>query len=188
MSRFAHNTRGNFILFTMLMLCALCRPAACAASREQEGYSEESVKAAFVFRFVGYVRWPRESLPPDRFVIAVLGADDIAMNLQSQLGGRLLQDRPVQVRRISGIGEAAGSQVLYVGKARRGNLRALLSPLAGRNMLIVTDEDAGLAAGSAINLMVVDQHVRFEISMAAARRAGLDISSDLLALAVRVQQ
>jgi hypothetical protein len=32
----------------------------------------------------------------------------------------------------------------------------------------------------------VDQRVRFEISLANARRVGLDISSDLLALAVRV--
>ncbi len=172
----------------MSVLCALGGPASGAAAGKTEIYSEASVKAAFVFRFAGYVTWPPESLPPDRFVIAVLGADDVAQNLQSLLAGRALLDRPAQVRRIASIREAGDAQILYVGAAHQGSLRTLLSPLARRNLLIITDEEAGLAAGGTINLRIVEQRVRFEISVEAARRADLSISSDLLALAVRVRQ
>jgi len=169
-----------------LLLCALLAPA--VAGQPDQALPAESVKAAFVLRFVGYIGWPEQFLPRDRFVIAVAGAPQVALNLQALLGDRLLLKRPVQVRRVASIRDAADAQILYVGRDLPGDRRTLLAPLSGRNTLVITEEDAGLAAGSAINLFTADQHVRFEISVPAARQAGLTISSDLLALAVRVRQ
>jgi hypothetical protein len=148
----------------------------------------ESVKAAFVFRFAGYVTWPEQALPHDRFVIAVAGAPEVEQNLRALLDSRSLLKRPVQVRRVASIRDAVGAQILYVGRDLRGDRRTLLAPLAGHHTLVITEEEAGLAAGSAINLFIADQRVRFEISVPAAREAGLAISSDLLALAARVRQ
>ena len=45
-------------------------PAAAA-----ESYSEDAVKAAFLYRFTGYVDWPVQALADPQFTIAVLGAD-----------------------------------------------------------------------------------------------------------------
>jgi hypothetical protein len=53
-------------------------------------------------------------------------------------------------------------------------------------MLVVTDAPGALRDGSMINFQVVDQRVRFEISLAAAERAGLELSSRLLAAAMSV--
>jgi hypothetical protein len=170
----------------MLLLCALMGPA--AGGQPDQVMPAESVKAAFVLRFAGYISWPEQALPYDRFVIAVAGAPQIARNLQAMLGDRSILKRPVQVRRVASIREAVDAQVLYVGRDHPGDRRTLLAPLAGRNTLVITEEDAGLAAGGAINLFITDQRVRFEISVPAARQAGLTISSDLLALAVRVRQ
>ena len=178
-------TRGSWALQAMVLLCLLAGPA---AAQPEQMLSAESVKAAFVLRFAGYISWPEQSLPNDRFVIAVAGAPDVAQNLQALLGDRALLKRPVQVRRVASIRDAANAQILYVGRDHRGARRTLLAPLAGRNTLVITEEAAGLAAGSAINLFIADQHVRFEISVPAARQAGLTISSDLLALAVRMRR
>lgn len=180
--------QGGWPLQALLLLCALSGPVVARAGEPAQPLSADSVKAAFVVRFAGYVTWPQESLPPDRFVIAVLGAPEVAQNLQSLLAGRTLLKRPVQVREAGSLRAAADAQILYVGSGHRGNRRTLLAPLQGRSTLVITEELAGLAAGSAINLLVVDQRVRFEISLEAARRAGLSISSDLLALALRVHQ
>jgi hypothetical protein len=170
----------------LIVLGALCGLMTGAAATPLQVQSAESVKAAFVLRFAGYVTWPEDSLPPGKFTIAVLGGRDLAPNLQALLGGRALLNRPVQVRKVASVREAADAQILYVGADHRGELRALLAPLAGRSVLVISDEDGGLASGAAINLLIADQRVRFEISVEAARRARLKISSDLLALAVRV--
>lgn len=151
-------------------------------------YPEDSVRAAFILRFAGYVEWPDE-LPEDRnFVIAVLGSSAVAESLQNQIGDRLLLNRAVQVRRITNIQDAGDARILYVGGDRRRDLRTILTSLTGRAVLVVTSENRALEAGSVINLLVADRRMRFEISMEAARAANLRISSELLSLAARVQK
>lgn len=187
MQRLAHTAERAWLWRHLLLLCALCSGLAPASLTAQESYAEAAVKAAFVFRFVGYVRWPEEALPA-RFTIAVLGADDVAANLQSLLAGRPLLNRPVQVRRIASLREAADAQVLFVGAGDRRQQRRLADMPAGRGTLVVTESEQGMQAGSMINLLVVEHRVRFQISQEAAQAAGLRISSDLLALAVRVDE
>ena len=58
--------------------------------------------------------------------------------------------------------------------------------LAGRPILAVTDAPTGLADGGALNFVPVQGRVRFEASLPAAERAGLRLSSRLLAVAERV--
>lgn len=151
------------------------------------GYSEDSVKAAFIYRFAGYVDWPEKFPAPQTFTIAVLGADEIAARLQTLTADRTIRNRPVQVRRITTIQGAADAQMLYVHASPGADLRNLLSAVGGQGILTITDEEQGLEAGSTINLVTVDRRVRFEVSIVAARRAGLRISSELLAVATRVQ-
>jgi hypothetical protein len=150
--------------------------------------AEEEVKAEFVLRFAGYVEWPEQAAPQDHFRIVVLGASEIGRHLQTLAAGRSVMNRPVQVRRITSIRDAGDAHVVYVGVDRRGSLKDLVAPLAGRGVLVITDEEDALDAGSAINLRMAQRHVRFEVSLVAARQAGLRISSELLALAVRVQK
>jgi len=152
-----------------------------------EVYSEDAVKAAFIYRFAGYVDWPRETGPVQAFTIAVMGSKEIEARLQSLTAGRTLHGRPVAVRRVSRVQEAADAQILYIGPKHLVQLKHLVQAVGGRRLLVVTDEPSGLDSGSSINLLMVDQRVRFEVSTEAARRAGLNISSGLLSVAVRVQ-
>ena len=51
----------------------------------------------------------------------------------------------------------------------------------------MTRQPGGLDDGSMINFLLVHRHVRFEISLATARRAGLTISADLLSVATHIK-
>lgn len=166
------------------LLCALAF-AATATGAVADTYPESSVKAAFLLRFAEYVEWP---VPPEReFVIAVLGRGEMATHLQ-QLATRPLRGRTVQVRQIRNLEEARGAQILYVGSDQRRNLRSLLESPAGRGLLVVSDQEDGLARSSTINFLLADGRVRFEVSLDAARSAGLRISAELLSVAARVTQ
>jgi hypothetical protein len=156
--------------------------------RTAEVYPESSVKAAFLLRFGGYVEWQQRPQPGSNFVIAVLGADDVAAQLQKLAAGRRILELPVQVRRISSLAQAGDAHVLYLGSERAASLRESMRSFSGRDVLVVTDDERGIPDGSAINFRMAGNRVRFEISLAAARRAQLQISSDLLAVAARVTE
>jgi hypothetical protein len=53
---------------------------------------------------------------------------------------------------------------------------------------VVTAENGALAAGSALNFLQHEDRVRFEVSLPAARRMGLRVSSELLSVAARVER
>jgi hypothetical protein len=152
-----------------------------------ESYSEDAVKAAFLYRFTGYVDWPPEAVTDPQFTIAVLDADGVGAELGRLLQNRQIQNRPAQVRSIKNLRELDGAQMLYIGSSHREELRRLISSVAGRPVLVVTNEEGGLDAGSSVNFLLIDQRVRFEISLDAAQGSGLRVASELLAVAVRVR-
>jgi hypothetical protein len=76
--------------------------------------------------------------------------------------------------------------MLFIGGAAAERAPRLLRAAAERGVLTVTEFDAGLREGSVINFRLVDERVRFEVSLAAAEKAGVKLSSRLLSVAYRV--
>ncbi|MGA2024457.1 MAG: YfiR family protein [Steroidobacteraceae bacterium] len=149
-------------------------------------YSEDAIKAVFLYRFAGFVNWPPDAAEAPEFTIGVLNADGIASELESLLSQHRVKDRQARVRRIARLQDIGDSKILYVGAGNKLDLAAVLGQIGKRSVLLVTDSEHSLEHGSMINFKIVDRHVRFEVSLAAAEKAGLNISSELLSVAIRV--
>jgi hypothetical protein len=165
----------------VLLLCAASLPA-----RPAEVYQADAVKAAFLYRFTGYVDWPPEALNQNSFTIAVLDGDGVAAELSRVLAEHSIKNLPARVRIIHSIGESGGAQMLYVGSAYSGSLHGLIDAVGTLPVLVVTDRDGALDEGSTVNFLLDDRHLRFEISLPAANRASLRIGPALLSVAARV--
>lgn len=150
-------------------------------------YREDAVKAAFLNRFTAYVEWPEGALPMPEFRIAVLGAPLVAGELRKQLAERTIKNRPVRIDLVASLAQARDAQILYVGPGWAGDLGSVAKALGSKPVLLVTDHPRGLDGGGTINFLLVDERVRFEVSLVAAQRAGLRINSQLLGVAVRVR-
>lgn len=185
MSRYRNKRRTLALLVaaTALLWAAVFHGSSLAA----ETYSPDEVEAAFLYRFAGFVSWPRQALQAPVFTIAVLDDDAVASDLALLLPGRQIQGRPAQVRRIQNIAQLGDAQILYVGGSDTRILKHWLAAVAGRPVLVVTSQSGGLDDGSMINFLIVNSHVRFEVSLGAARRSGLAISADLLSVATHVE-
>ena len=147
--------------------------------------SEAAVKAAFLYRFASYVEWPESAFSPDApFTIGVLEADQVATELDKAVAGRTIGGRRVAVRRIAEGESMRGLHMLFVGKAANAGAALRAAPYPG--LLTVTETERGLEAGSAINFVLVEDRVGFEVSLVAAERHGLRISSRMLPVARRV--
>lgn len=166
-------------------LCMLWSPD--RASRADETYSEDAVKAVYLYRFAGYVKWPGRPQPSEPFTIDVLGDERIASDLARLLPDHRIDGRPARARNIRTIADLGGAQMLYIGEEFTGDVRAVIAAIAGKPVLVVTDEERGLDDGAVLNFVEADRRVRFEVSLTAATRDGLEISSELLSVAARVQ-
>jgi hypothetical protein len=171
-----------------LALALIVAAPALGAAGEAERVLERRVKAAFLFRFTEFVGWPDSafSRPADPFTIAVVGGETLANELRQITSGKTVHGRAVEVRRVAD-GEAIPSaQIVFLGDADMQRLRERLrrSP---PHALVVSESEGALTAGSVINFVIVNDRVRFEISLAEAARRGLRMSSRLLAVAQDVK-
>lgn len=153
-----------------------------------EPYREEAVKAAFLYRFTGYMEWPEAVLQThSHFTIAVLEGKSVANELSRLLARRAIKNMPARVTTVHSPLQAGDAQMLYVGPGFAGDLREVTDALASKHVLIVTDHPRGLDVGGAVNFMRVDRRVRFEVSLTAAQSAGIRVSAELLSVAARVR-
>lgn len=149
---------------------------------------DSAVKAAFLYKFGSFVDWPAASFkgPQDPLVIGVLGDEAVADDLAQLAAGRSVEGRPLRLRILKD-GEPVGAvHVLFVGILRPGRLRELVAAVPGP-VLVVTQQDGALQAGSVINFVADGARVRFTASLASAEARGLKLSARLLAVAQSVE-
>jgi hypothetical protein len=174
------------ILRLALALLLLASHASWAQDAGRDG--ETRIKAAFLAKFGDFVEWPPTAFagPQERFTIGVMGADALGAELERVVATRTVHGRPVAVRRLHRGEPLDGLHVLFVGAAETAALAQVLRMAPGRALLVVTESDEALAAGSMINFVPEASRVRFDIALAAAQRAELRISARLLSVARKV--
>ena len=148
---------------------------------------ERRVKAAFIYKFLGYAEFPAGAFadPGAPVTIGVVGSDEMAAELARVVAGRNVGGRPVVVRQLrEGEGGNAVHLLFVAGSdsARAGRILKSGPPA----LLPVTECELGLQQGSVINFRIVDERVRFDVSLDSAERNNVKLSSRLLTVANRV--
>lgn len=170
---------------TRALACLACTLGLCAHA---QGVTEPAVKAAFLYKFAGYIEWPAApapatSAPDSPFVIGTLAADEVAAELAKILPGRSIAGHAAVVRTVREGEPLKGVRILFVGRSLP-HAAAIVRAAQQQGILAVTE--TGLEAGAAINFVLAENRVAFEVSLEAAERSGHRISSRMLAVARRV--
>lgn len=149
--------------------------------------SASQVKAAFLYNFTKFVEWPSSAfiVNPDTITLGILEREPLAPALEA-LQGKEVQGRKLVVKRCRHHEELKKCQIFFASAAGNPGLVEIMAALKGLPILTVTDEvDDFARLGGMINLTRLDDKIRFHIDVNNAERSGLQISSQLLKLAIR---
>ncbi|MCM0081942.1 YfiR family protein [Geomonas sp. Red32] len=168
----------------LLLVCLLGSSIWLASpSAARSGAGEYQLKAAFLYNFLKFVDRPAEAVTsPTTICIGILGRDPFEDALDS-LKGKLAKGRRVVVLRVRSVEEARSCDLLFVSASEKGRLSHLLKQANTLHLLTVADQQGFCEAGGMINLVTVNNRIAFDVNLAAANRARLKISSQLLRLA-----
>ena len=163
--------------------------ASTNASGQQTKPSENQVKAAYIYNFGKFVKWPSSSSANhgSDFTICVLGEDSFGAVLQSTLAGESIGGRPVTVKRIPNPQYGTDCHILFLNSEQQSHLREILADLGQASVLTVSDMPDFSKIGGMIQFVRDGDRVRFEINRASAEDAGLTLTSDLLKVATAVR-
>lgn len=167
----------------------VCELRAQASSRASAPVSADAVRAAYLVNFIRFTEWPSGSQNDQPFTIGVVGNRDLEDFLIRNHEGKLLHEgRRIRIRRLNAPADSAGCQLIYVSPSPRRDASPFSSEdwiqvVSGSPVLTVGEEDGFLGKGGMINLYPENNNLRFEIAPDTAHKAGLQLSSRLLAIA-----
>jgi hypothetical protein len=153
---------------------------ATTVAHAAEPVPEYELKAAFLYNFMLFTEWPGK--PGENLTLCLYGQDRFGAALDP-IEGKPVKNAGIRILRPDALSQLRGCHVLFVADSEMPGLQRILEAVKGAPVLTVADSKGAARAGVMINLTLVEQHVTFEINAAAARAAGLNISSKLLRLA-----
>jgi hypothetical protein len=173
----------------LLLLALLLALSGAGAQAQTPGALERQVKAAYLYKFAGFVEWPEGSFahPDSPLVIGVLSADALAEQLEQTVAGHTAGGRAVVVRKLRRGDALAGLHILFIGAMERAALQETLAASRSQAVLTVSDSDEAHALGSMINFVVADEKLRFEVALKPVASARMRISARMLSAAYKVQ-
>jgi hypothetical protein len=205
--------RRPIALVLILAAAALLVGRTAPAYAETDADREYKVKAAFILNFIKFVDGgrfgpvdiagakPSAAEPNGPITVGVLGKSP-SPSAFAELAGKQVRDRSVVVQSFKGFEELKDKDgripeqhpdikairkchVLFICPSEKPHLAKILQDLRKDNILMVADVPGFLETGGIVNFVIVENKVRFEINLAAAARAKLQIRSSLLRLAIR---
>jgi len=192
----------NLIVLALVMVTGIISPKARANSATSEEYQ---VKAAFLYNFIKFIDWPREKIADSNYTITIgiIGKDPFG-NAFNPIENKHVKGKDVIIKRFKGLKELEESKeknksvphqqieeirkcyLLFICHSEKQKLKEILNMFKDHHVLTVGDTEGFLEAGNIIEFVMVERKVRFEINMAAAKRAKLKIRSQLLRLAEKI--
>lgn len=170
--------------------CAIALGILLGARASGQEVNEYRVKAAFLYNFAKFVEWPPQAFktPTDPIVIGVVGKSHFGGALSDEVSGKVLSGRAFLVVEVTSVREAASCQIVFVSSSERKRLAWWFAAIGTSGVLTVGETDNFVAEGGIINFKIDGGSVRFQVSMEAARKQRIRISSKLLSLAEIVEK
>ncbi len=175
----------RILISTWLVLTCYPHQDAFAAGNEAGEYQ---AKVALLFNFAKLASWPPEAFTTgdSTFVFAILGPNPFGSALDL-IRGKSMHGRPIEIRYYNSVAEFQPCQVLFCSPDSLHRLRQQHSAsFAMRHVLSVGQASDFARMGGILHLTFEDDHLAFIVNLSAARHAQIEISANLLSLAVEV--
>lgn len=149
---------------------------------------EPDVKATFLYNFTRFIEWPGRTTG-DSTPFRVCAVADATMEgaIRRTVEGESVHGRPLVLSQPRTPQDAEGCQILYVGRSEHQRAAPLLAAVRDLPVLTVGDSSSFVEQGGAIQFVLVNNRVRFDVNLPSAQRANLKVSANLLRVARHVE-
>jgi hypothetical protein len=148
----------------------------------------EKLHAMYIFNFLPEIEWPKESRGPN-VTIAVLGSNEAVVGeLQKTTNGKKVGNRPIVITYFNSVNDISNCDILFVPPKQTAKLGKAIEKAGSQNTLVISSAPNGIELGAAINFVVLNNKLNFEVKPSNAQKNKVKISSSLIQLASKVHR
>lgn len=167
-----------------VLLCSTCLALSSNVHADESG--EYMLKAAFLYNFAIFTSWPGRSM--DNFNLCIYGKDPFNRDFDALMQKKNVNERKVIIHRMNTTDQLDQCQLVFISRAAISDLAGVINSIQDKPVLTVADSPGVSEQGVVLNMNVKDDKITFEANLNRARKAGLNLSSQLLRLATEVRQ
>lgn len=178
-------TKKEYIFFSLTLILL-----SSFLIKQKTEVEEYIAKAAFIYNFTKFVEWEKaETNKSPTFIIGVIGESPIHRHLLNLAANKTINNKKIEVVRcLANVASACRCQILFVPETiTTKEFKDFISELTTKNVLVISEKKGFLDHGSAINFLIVESRIKFEVSMHSLNQSNLKASSQLLKLASTIQ-
>jgi hypothetical protein len=162
--------------------------ASSAAAVYAQDVTEVTLKGVFLFNFARFTEWPADARTESALSACVLGDRAVGDALSKTVKGKQVAGRRITVTDVAPEESVPTCHVLYLSGIPDTRVAQIVSTLRDMPVLTVSDSEAFAKRGGIVQLFVEGGKMKFRINTRTAKRARLQLSSQLLALAEIVDE
>ena len=148
---------------------------------------EDKLKAVFIYNFTKYIQWPNYDTS-ETFDIAVIGDSEIIIPLKEIEKKRTVDNKKIKIIHYQDINDINICHILFISSSEKKRLSDILQKVKDKNILTISGSEGFAEEGVTINFVIIEGKIKFEINNSAINQAGLQVSSQLLKLAILVEE
>ncbi len=188
----------------LIIVGLLVAGVAANATQEIDEVTAAKVKAAYLYNFARFVKWPGDAFKDDDapVIIGVVGRDPFGDLLDRTVANKKAKGRALVIRRITSpllpdasddepdpyraiAAELRGCHLLYISRSDEAGFPRILELLHDAPVLTVSDINAFALDGGIVEFVLDPKKgtIGFHINHGVAKQAELHISSKVLKLA-----
>lgn len=171
--------------FFKWVLLLLLTPLLSATNTTPPPDTNAKFKSSYIINFTKYIEWPG-SYKDGTFVIGVIGNTPLLEELNKMATTKKVGLQNIEVKKFSAPSALTKCHVLYVASDMSGAMKDILGKIKGNSTLIVGEKSGMAKQGAAINFVVQDNKLKFELNKSNAEKYNLAVGSSLLPMAILV--
>jgi hypothetical protein len=168
---------GKHIALLIILFSGLVMPC-----RGEAQTREQLLKAGYVEKFTHFVDWSKNPFSKDSiFRVAVIGDKKFSLALEQIFSKIKVNEKNVKVSYITSVDQIKDNLILVISKSiSNDKLDEILNYTTGKTILTISEKPGCGVRGSIINLIVVDELIRYEINRITLGKSGLKMNSLLI--------
>ncbi|SFB70756.1 protein of unknown function [Flexibacter flexilis DSM 6793] len=140
-------------------------------------------QSLFVYNIAKLAKWTPDHEAGD-FKIAILGNKQVAETMSQALTNKKVGAQNIKVEVFNDINDVSSCHILFVPATTKVPIEKLTKVVEKNNIMLVTERDGWGRKGSAINFIMVDGKMKFEVNQEAAQKANVKLSNSLTAMGI----
>jgi hypothetical protein len=175
----------RIIVFAILLASFPISLSSFSPVLDDKTVSEYEVKALYIYYFAKFVEWPADAFTAKKapITIGIIGDRELGARLANIVKDKTIQEHSIVVHVLNWPADLPSCHIVYVSSSEQRRFAQIAEALQKQPVLTVTEAEESFQAKGVMNLFIAGGKVQFEVDLANAKKARLQISSKLIRLA-----